>query len=1257
MQPNGNRCGQSRRADCLLLRFFLAFFIAGCSLSSLTGQVFRITDIEFSQAQEVTIRHEADETSYYILFRGGIVSDIRIPADIKLGVATVGELFDLAPLAETGFYRVVRASVDQPLDTDEDGIDDVFELRHPGILHALNPADALEDFDGDGASNLVEFQRGTDLEVPDAALSVFFTKPARDATYLAPGSLDLEVGTTGEVVSVVFLVNGEILQQDDAAPFSANWSNVGVGDYTLTARAVDGDGNQVESRPIRVTLNPPPPEAIASSTATRDSTVGVSGFAVPNSEVVVTGGAATVQGRVAADGRFDLEVPLIRNRLNRLFASILDPSGRVSSQLPLSVLQDSESPFVFIDFPPNNSEVTTPTVDIAGRVGDMLSGFMGLDVSVNGEPAEVVVGIGQNGTFERTNVPLEPGRNVIQVTAADANGNQTAKSIVLNRVEPIGPSFELVSGNNQRGVISRMLPESLEVRLLRSDGSSFSGKVVTFEVIRSNGRLNTDPDSLDAGSLKLNALTDSQGVARAFLTLGMDAGCGNNRVRISSLGVQHPIFFCASAEPGPATQINIGSGNNQRAESGGPAPSPLRVWVSDACNGLAGVPVTFTVLRGGGKVNGSDSVTIPTTITGHSQVDFVLGPEAGNNLVEADFPGNPNRPAYFVLSGLKRNLNQSTSFSGLVLDNSSQPIGGARCVLTVEGQSFPAVLSGVDGRFRIDNVAAGVGHLRVDALPANTLNGQPIPQGSFPALLYEVTVIPDTENSLHTPVLLPPLDPANAKVYDGTEDVILTVAGIDGLEMTVKAGSMVRADGSRPSPSDPAILSLNQVHHDDVPMPMPDGAAPPFAWTLQPAGATFDPPIKIRYPNMSGLPAGAIAYFLSFNHDTERFEIIATGHVEADGAHIVTDDGVGLSLAGWGCNCPPYSVTGDCCGGRELSDCKECNPLTGEVTNKPDGVMCDSDGDGIKDGVCVSGTCVPVTEWDPHTPINDRVSIPWTKNNIAASPGEQMIFNLRGEDRDRRRRKGTAAWTVINGTGPYQIRMTVAGAANWNAKASGTRVVTYNGLITGNVDLFIDDDWDGSTITVTAVFIDNAPPPPSPDIGSTRDPNLTVTWTIVKRGECPTSMVTVDGDPNVWHNAPRVYSYLMNPDVDPPGRPDYEGQTILEKFISVRASNFTLNDLTPEFRNANPTLNTPDKVAIFLWNTSNNGTFVIDGRDQIYDRHGGFGTVEGFTEAAIMRGIGYIKPQTYECGPNTVGRYDITREYKSGTVRVMKTGP
>ena len=66
------------------------------------------------------------------------------------------------------------------------------------------------------------------------------------------------------------------------------------------------------------------------------------------------------------------------------------------------------------------------------------------------------------------------------------------------------------------------------------------------------------------------------------------------------------------------------------------------------------------------------------------------------------------------------------------------------------------------------------------------------------------------------------------------DDLIVTCKGIDGLKMTIKANSMKHPNGQLVDPAHPAFVSLNQVHHDDIPMPMPDGASPPFAWTLQP---------------------------------------------------------------------------------------------------------------------------------------------------------------------------------------------------------------------------------------------------------------------------------------------------------------------------------------------------------------------------------------------------------------------------------------
>ena len=481
------------------------------------------------------------------------------------------------------------------------------------------------------------------------------------------------------------------------------------------------------------------------------------------------------------------------------------------------------------------------------------------------------MGIGTNGTFEAENVPLDPGANTLTATATDIHGNSTTQEITVEQIEiPAGePSMVAFSGDLQTARVNTLLTDPIVVQLTQGDGSPFADKLVTFDVTRSDGQLAAQHNTTDPGSLMLQVRTDANGEATAYWTLGSDAGCGNNRIAVTSTDVAGTVFFCASADPAPAAQINIGSGENQRAAVSSPAPEKLRVWVNDSCNGVAGIPVTFTVPIGFGKVNGADSATVLTSITGHTEVNFDLGPVPGNNIIEANFPGNTGPPATFTLEGIPADENQVTMLSGLVLDNSGQPIGGAECTLEVRGTPLPSVVTNTDGIFTFTDIPAGPGHIHIDGLVANSLGGESIPAGSYPALSFEVLIVKNAENELPTPVLLPALDPANTVTYDGTADVELTVDGIDGLKMTVQAGSMRRADGSMPSPADPAILSLDQVHHDDIPMPMPDGVAPPFAWTLQPAGATFDPPIQIEYPNMTGLPAGSIAYFLSFNHDTK----------------------------------------------------------------------------------------------------------------------------------------------------------------------------------------------------------------------------------------------------------------------------------------------------------------------------------------------------------------------------------------------------
>jgi hypothetical protein len=684
-------------------------------------------------------------------------------------------------------------------------------------------------------------------------------------------------------------------------------ADVDLADFKFLRCAISGPDTVLPA----VKVSKPPP-------ATTSGQIQITGTSAGWPAVEILGGAAAVTVPVQ-NCAFVATVPLQTNRLNRLFFTGKRPNGAASAPGSVAVLQDGAPPTLFIDFPAEGAELTTAATDVAGRVGDMLSGFMGLTVQVDGLSAVVDVGIGNNGTFLATNVPLALGSNTVTAVATDALGNVTEKHIQITRVQvpPDTPTMHVVSGNRQTARIGGLLSSPIVVQVTDRKGVPLANKLVTFHVIRSNGRLTADGQG--AGSLMFQTFTDASGEAQAFWRLGDDAGCGNNRVEVTSASVVGTTMFCASANPGVPRQINVGSGNNQRAEVNAPAPGPLRAWISDSCNGGRNVAVTFSVVQGGGKVNGQTRAIVPTSQTGHAEVDFTLGPFSGNNIVEADFPGNSGLPATFVIFGLLRNESEPTRFTGLVLDNANQPIQGATCTLTVGGVTLPTIESDIDGRFNFDDIpTSGLSDLRVygyTAFHVGGPGGTDVAFGSFPSLQFlPLTVVPNALNSLPTPVRLPPLNPNNVKQYSTTQDTELTVEDIEGLRMVVKARSMKIRDtaGNLVAAPDGIPIYLNQVHHDAVPMPIPDGAAPQFTWTLQPGGAHFDPPVAITYPNMSGLPAGAIANFLSFDHDTNKFEIVASGHVTDDGQFIVTDPGAGISVAGWGCNCPPYSVTGDC---------------------------------------------------------------------------------------------------------------------------------------------------------------------------------------------------------------------------------------------------------------------------------------------------------------------------------------------------------
>jgi hypothetical protein len=671
-------------------------------------------------------------------------------------------------------------------------------------------------------------------------------------------------------------------------------------------------GPAVPEVQLQATLDPHP-------SYTNQSTVRISGRLPRAGKVWVKGVETQQEIETESSGRFAIDIPLVANRLNRLQFIPRFRSGAEGLALTTQITQDSEAPEVWIDTPSSQQQVAFGHVHVSGRLSDRLIGSEGLSVTVNGIAAIVEVGIGTNGTFLAKNIPLEPGPTTrIEALATDVLGNVGQASVTVERPKGPGARVAEVMGDCQTAMVGELLPEPIAIRLQRTNGTPFEGKTVTFSVVRSDGRLSSD--GTNGLAMVQQVQTNAGGWATLRWKLGSDAGCGNNRVLAHSEGVGNVMLF-ASARRNDPKQINIGDGNNQKAEVRSNAPLPLVAWVSDGCNGVPEIPVTF-------MVHGSP-VTVRTGRTGHARITYQLSATPGPQTVEANFPGNPGLPAVFTIYGIERDPNRPTSFEGLVLDNAMQPLAGATCRLRMDGAVVGPVESDINGRFLFSDVpGSGLAMLQVMGETVDFRGGPsgvPVEPDTYPHLMYETQITRNASNSLPTSVLLPALDPTNRRRFDNTECVTLTVAGIEGLEMTIFRGSMRVPDPDRPGEyfvpdvNRPVWASLNQVHSDDVPMPMPDGAAPPFSWTLQPAGAVFDPPVRVKYPNMTGLPPGSTVNFLSFDHDTEKFEIVASGRICEDGSSSVTDPGSGIGKAGWGCQCPPYAPTGRC----KTRDCDE----------------------------------------------------------------------------------------------------------------------------------------------------------------------------------------------------------------------------------------------------------------------------------------------------------------------------------------------
>lgn len=704
----------------------------------------------------------------------------------------------------------------------------------------------------------------------------------------------------------------------------------------------------------------------------------------------------------------------LREGTNMITAVAVDMLGRTSS-VAITVSVDQTAPILAVEAPFNGSVTSSAKLDVRGMVNDAVEGFAGapepvVTVHVNGSiPAGVKPAQVADRYFVVADVPLAVGENSIVVTARDQFGNARAQEIRVSRIAVGSERLTMGGGNHQAGPIGSELPKPLSVVALSAAGEPLANMPVRFDVLRGTGSISTQQgaDTKVNGATAARNLvvnTDAFGRAQVWFKLGKQSGPGANVVQARHEGLGEAVTFVATSQRGAVAKVNADLGINQFAETGGQPLELMSVIVRDRDdNPLPGVTVVYRVEEGDAffadtpGASASDNgqrIVLTTDKNGLVAVRPWIGntpglvrvsakavkAEGGNPDSAADLTGN----AVFQVQAMKA-VDGPASFKGHVYTDKGAPLAGVRVSI---GRTALSSTTDERGAFELNDVPPGRIDLFVDGRTVNPTNDPA--RAQWPSLHFEAYAVKGQENGLAHPIYLPPLLTGQAKVVGGNEDVILTIPGVEGFQMKVKANSVTFPDGSRVG-----TLVVSPVTADKLPMAPPAGGAT-FgvpAWTIQPAGARFDPPIEVTLPNAGSQPPGDNVPIVQWDHDLGQYVPMGRATVSEDGAVMVTDVGSGITKAGWGglCRYDP-----DKCGKNAQPRCQACESVdtSGECpTCKADAAKNGTKCDDNKCNRCKDGKCEADPKEDGQRIANFGGQIAF---DLAVNGGVRMITRQLG---------------------------------------------------------------------------------------------------------------------------------------------------------------------------------------------------------------------------------------------------------------------
>ena len=273
----------------------------------------------------------------------------------------------------------------------------------------------------------------------------------------------------------------------------------------------------------------------------------------------------------------------------------------------------------------NNVKIKYDVVSGNGQVYVTKSGRVGPKGRSITTSSEATVQLDMNGTTNKVTVSV-PGSNtyIKPVTAFFIYGL---------------PSLEATSGSSgQKGATSGRLENPLGIRVKDERGSIISGIEVTFTTAVTGAKfipLPSIPETMytfnpASPQTIIIVETNSSGIAETYYQLGSNAGMED--ITVVAAGVTRTDLLRSTAEAATGIPaIEIVSGNNQRADSGGNVKDLLVVRVTRNNRRISDVQVTFVANRGiltntipPGTADSDVKITDTTDSSGEAQVSYFV---------------------------------------------------------------------------------------------------------------------------------------------------------------------------------------------------------------------------------------------------------------------------------------------------------------------------------------------------------------------------------------------------------------------------------------------------------------------------------------------------------------------------------------------------------------------------------------------------------------------------------------------------------